>query len=160
MKKLVFFIVVGLYLGIVARVLTAYAQQIDRTQLPIPDTQYKYLGKVPLDARDAKFPPIKPFRPPEGASNVVVILLDDIGFGAPSTFGGGINMPTLDALAKEGLRYTQCHTTALCSPTREALLTGHNHHSVGMGAITEAATSAPGYNSIRPNQAATIAEIL
>ncbi len=152
MKKLVLFLGVILCLGIAARVLPAYAQQIDRTQLPIPDTQYKYPGKIPLDARDAKFPPIKPLRPPQGAPNVVVILLDDIGFGAPSTFGGGINMPTLDSLAKSGLRYTQFHTTALCSPTREALLTGHNHHSVGMGAITELATSAPGYNSIRPNR--------
>ncbi len=139
---------------------SASAQEINRLQLPIPDVQYKYPGKVPLDARDAKFPPIKELRPPKGAPNVVVILLDDIGFGAPSTFGGGINMPTLDALAKSGLRYTQFHTTALCSPTRQALLTGHNHHSVGMGAITELATSAPGYNSIRPNQAATVAEIL
>jgi arylsulfatase A-like enzyme len=133
---------------------------LDRTVLPIPDTQYKYPGKVPLDARDAKFPRIKELRPPEGAPNVVVILLDDIGFGAPSTFGGGLNMPTMDSLAKQGLRYTQFHTTALCSPTREALLTGHNHHSVGMGAITELATSAPGYNSMRPNEAATIAETL
>ncbi len=133
---------------------------LDRTVLPIPDTQYKYPGKVPLDARDAKFPRIKELRPPEGAPNIVVILLDDIGFGAPSTFGGGVNMPTMDSLAKQGLRYTQFHTTALCSPTREALLTGHNHHSVGMGAITELATSAPGYNSIRPNEAATIAETL
>ncbi len=160
MKKLVLVLGVSLCLGIGARVLPACAQQIDRTQLPIPDTQYKYPGKIPLDARDAKFPPIKPLRPPQGAPNVVVILLDDIGFGAPSTFGGGINMPTLDSLAKSGLRYTQFHTTALCSPTREALLTGHNHHSVGMGAITEVATSAPGYNSIRPNEAATVAEIL
>jgi arylsulfatase A-like enzyme len=69
-------------------------------------------------------------------------------------------MPTLDGLAKEGLRYTQFHTTALCSPTREALLTGHNHHSVGMGSITELATSAPGNTGMRPNQAATVAEIL
>ena len=100
------------------RIVPASAQEIDRTQLPIPDTQYKYPGKVPLDAREAKFPPIKLLRPPEGAPNVVVILLDDIGFGAPSTFGGGVNLPTMDALAKEGLRYTQFHTTALCSPTR------------------------------------------
>jgi arylsulfatase A-like enzyme len=147
-------------LVIATKMVPASAQQIDRTQLPIPDTQYKYPGKVPLDARDAKFPPIKPLRPPEGAPNVVVILLDDIGFGAPSTFGGGVNMPVLDSLAKQGLRYTQFHTAALCSPTREALLTGHNHHSIGMGAITELATSAPGYNSIRPNQVATVAEIL
>jgi arylsulfatase A-like enzyme len=137
-----------------------YAQEVDRTQLPIPDTHYRHPGKLPLDARDAKFPPIKQLRPPKGALNVVVILLDDIGFGAPSTFGGGVNMPTLDSLAKQALRYTQFHTAALCSPTREALLTGHNHHSVGMGAITELATSAPGYNSMRPNEAATVAEVL
>jgi arylsulfatase A-like enzyme len=159
-RKLYFSIWIQLVVAMVVNLAPLYAQEVDRTQLPIPDTQYKYPGKVPLDARDAKFPPIKELRPPAGAPNVVVILLDDIGFGAASTFGGGINMPTLDALAKSGLRYTQFHTTALCSPTREALLTGHNHHSVGMGAITELATSAPGYNSIRPNEAATIAEIL
>jgi arylsulfatase A-like enzyme len=147
-------------LGVVFGLAPLRAQEPDRTRLPIPDVQYQYPGKVPLDARDAKFPPIKELTPPAGAPNVVVILLDDIGFGAPSTFGGGINMPTLDALAKSGLRYTQFHTTALCSPTREALLTGRNHHSVGMGAITEVATSAPGYNSSRPNEAATVAEIL
>ena len=159
-RKLYITIWIQLVLAIVVGIASAYAQEADRTQLPIPDVQYKYPGKVPLDARDAKFPPIEQLKPPQGAPNIVVILLDDIGFGAPSTFGGGINMPTLDALAKSGLRYTQFHTTALCSPTREALLTGRNHHSVGMGAITELATSAPGYNSIRPNQAATIAEIL
>ena len=156
------FLVLGaaLLLVIGTKAVPASAQEIDRTQLPIPDTQYKYPGKVPIDARDAKFPRIKELRPPEGAPNIVIILLDDIGFGAPSTFGGGVSMPTLDSLAKQGLRYTQFHTTALCSPTREALLTGHNHHSVGMGAITELATSAPGYNSIRPNEAATIADTL
>jgi Sulfatase len=123
------FLVLGaaLFLWTATSIVPASAQQIDRTQLPIPDTQYKYPGKVPLDVRDAKFPPIKLLRPPEGAPNVVVVLLDDIGFGAPSTFGGGVNMPTLDALAKSGLRYTQFHTTALCSPTRQALLTGRNH---------------------------------
>ena len=159
-RRLFFVLGAALCLLMSTRIAPASAQQIDRTHLPIPDMQYKYPGKVPLDARDAKFPPINELRPPQGAPNVVVILLDDIGFGAPSTFGGGVNMPTLDALAKEGLRYTQFHTAALCSPTRQALLTGHNHHSVGMGAITELATSAPGYNSIRPNEAATIAEIL
>jgi arylsulfatase A-like enzyme len=161
-KMRMVFAVLGAALGLViaTRIVPAVAQQIDRTQLPIPDIQYKYPGKVPLDARDAKFPPIKLLEPPAGAPNVVVILLDDIGFGAPSTFGGGINMPTLDALAKDGLRYTQFHTTALCSPTREALLTGRNHHSVGMGSITELATSAPGNTGMRPNQVATVAEIL
>ena len=135
MRKFLPLLGVALCLAIATKIVPASAQQIDRTQLPIPDTQYKYPGKVPLDARDATFPPIKLLEPPEGAPNVVVILLDDIGFGAPSTFGGGVNMPTLDALAKEGLRYTQFHTTALCSPTREALLTGRNHHSVGMGSL-------------------------
>ena len=91
--------------------LSLCAQEPDRSSLPIPDTQYKYPGKVPLDARDAKFPPIKELRPPKGAPNVVVILLDDIGFGAPSTFGGGINMPTLDSLAKRG-----CATPSFTPP--------------------------------------------
>src|SRR5258708_11554432 len=160
MKKLVLVLGVGLCPGITASVGAAYAQQIDRSQLPIPDRQYKYPGKIPLDARDAKFPPIKLLRPPDGAPNVVVVLLDDIGFGAPSTFGGGVNMPTLDALAKSGLRYTQFHTTALCSPRREALLSGRNHHSVGMGSITELATSARGKTGMRLNEVATVAEIL
>ena len=106
-KKVVLILGISLCLGIAVRVGPGYAQQIDRTQLPIPDTQYKYPEKVPLDARDAKFPPIKPLSAPEGAPNVVVILLDDIGFGAPSTFGGGVNLPTMDMLAKAGLRYTQ-----------------------------------------------------
>src|SRR5260221_2383150 len=113
MQKWKLFLVLGAAMCLVIGTGTvpASAQQIDRTQLPIPDTQYKYPGKIPLDARDAKFPPIKLLRPPEGTPNVMVILLDDIGFGAPSTFGGGVNMPTLDALPKEGLRYTQFHTT-------------------------------------------------
>src|SRR6202521_907172 len=98
MKRLRLVLGVSLCLGIAASVVRAYAQQIDRTQLPTPDTQYKYPGKVPLDARDAKFPPIKLLRPPEGAPNVVVVLLDDIGFGAPSTFGGGANRPPLGGL--------------------------------------------------------------
>lgn len=137
------FLAIATGLSIAASLVPAYAQQPDRSLLPIPDTQYEFPGKVPLDARDAKFPPINELRPPQGAPNVVVILLDDIGLGAPSTLGGGVNMPALAELAKEGLRYTQFHTAALCSPTRQALLTGHNHHSVGMGAITELATSAP-----------------
>jgi arylsulfatase A-like enzyme len=160
MRKLFLVLGAALFLWTATSIVPVSAQQIHRTQLPIPDTQYKYPGKVPLAARDAKFPPIKLLRPPEGAPNVIVVLLDDIGFGAPSTFGGGVNMPTLDALAKSGLRYTQFHTTALCSPTRQALLTGRNHHSVGMGSITELATSAPGNTGMRLNEVATVAEIL
>ena len=115
-----------------------------------------------VDAKDpdAVFPPIVPVRPPEGAPNVLVVLLDDVGFGASSAFGGLINTPTADRLSGAGLRYTRFHTTALCAPTRAALLTGRNHHTVGMGAITELATSAPGNTSIRPQDCAPLAETL
>jgi arylsulfatase len=115
-----------------------------------------------VDAKDpdAVFPPIVPVRPPAGAPNVLVVLLDDVGFGASSAFGGLINTPTADRLAGTGLRYTRFHTTALCAPTRAALLTGRNHHTVGMGAITELATSAPGNTSIRPQDCAPLAETL
>jgi arylsulfatase len=109
---------------------------------------------------DTSFPPIKPLRPPEGAPNVLVVLLDDVGFGAAGTFGGPVDTPNFDRLAGNGLRYTRFHTTALCAPTRAALLSGRNHHSVGMGVIAELATSAPGYNSMRPNTCAPLAETL
>jgi hypothetical protein len=119
---------------------------VQRDALPIPDKAYE--GLVTYDAKDAdaSFPPIEPLRPPEGAPNVLVILLDDVGFGASSAFGGPCSTPTAERLAANGQRYNRFHTTALCSPTRQALLTGRNHHSVGMGAITEIATSAPGYS--------------
>jgi len=123
-----------------------------RSILPIPDRRYS--GLVVYDAKDpdAKFPPITPLRPPAGAPNVLIVLLDDVGFGASSAFGGPCQTPTADRLAGEGLRYTRFHTTAL--------LTGRNHHEVGMGGITEMATSAPGYTSIRPNTCTPLAEIL
>ncbi|MDA0817598.1 MAG: sulfatase-like hydrolase/transferase, partial [Planctomycetota bacterium] len=100
---------------------------------------------VVFDARspDASFPTIPQIRPPEGAPNVLVVLLDDVGFGASSAFGGPCQTPTLERLAANGLKYNRFHTTALCSPTRQALLTGRNHHSAGMAAITELATGAP-----------------
>jgi arylsulfatase A-like enzyme len=133
---------------------------IQREVLPIPDR--KPIGLTTYDAKDpdTKFPPITPLRPPTGAPNVLLILLDDVGFGASSVFGGPCQTPTAEKLAANGLRYNRFHTTALCSPSRAALLTGRNHHAVGMGAITEAATSAPGYNSLRPNTCAPLAEIL
>jgi arylsulfatase len=109
---------------------------------------------------DMKIPPITQLRPPAGAPNVLVILLDDVGFGASSAFGGPCNTPTAERLAAQGLKYNRFHTTALCSPTRAAMLSGRNHHAVGMGGITEIATSAPGYNSMRPNTCAPLAEIL
>jgi arylsulfatase A-like enzyme len=131
-----------------------------REVLPIPDRPYE--GLVTYDAKDpaTSFPPIEPLRPPQEAPNVLVVLLDDVGFGASSAFGGPCATPTAERLAQNGLKYNRFHTTALCSPTRQALLTGRNHHSVGMGGITEIATSAPGYTSIRPNTAAPLAETL
>jgi arylsulfatase A-like enzyme len=131
-----------------------------RDSLPIPDRPH--IGLVTYDAKDpdTSFPPIEPLRPPDGAPNVLVVLIDDCGFGASSAFGGPISTPTAERLAAQGLKYNRFHTTALCAPTRAALLTGRNHHSVGMGVITELATSAPGYNSLRPNTCAPLAETL
>src|SRR5690348_1090449 len=126
---------------------------LNREILPIPDRNYA--GPVWYDAElpppGAEFPPIEPIRPPEGAPNVLIVLIDDVGFGATSAFGGPIATPYAEALAAKGLKYTRFHTTALCAPTRAALLTGHNHHSVGMGTVTETATAAPGNNSMIPN---------
>ena len=104
-----------------------------------------------FDARDVgvEGPPIEPIRPPAGAPNVLLILVDDAGFGSNSAFGGPCRTPTFERLAAGGLRYTRFHTTALCSPTRQALLTGRNHHSVGMGAVSDMATAAPGHTSSR-----------
>lgn len=100
---------------------------IDRTALPVHEPNVKTI--TTLDARDAKAPPRFAVTAPEGAPNVVIVLIDDFGFGQSSAFGGPIQMPTLEKLAGEGLRYNRFHTTALCSPTRTALLTGHNHHA-------------------------------
>jgi arylsulfatase A-like enzyme len=138
----------------------AQDRAVGREVLPIPDRPYE--GLITYDAKDpdTSFPPIEPLRPPDGAPNVLVVLIDDVGFGASSAFGGPCNTPNAERLAANGLKYNRFHTTALCSPTRSALLTGRNHHAVGMGAITEIATSAPGYNSIWPNTAAPLAEIL
>jgi arylsulfatase A-like enzyme len=134
--------------------------KIARNVLPIPDRPRT--GLVTYDAKDpdTKFPPIEQIRPPKGAPNVLIILLDDVGFGATSVFGGPCNTPTAERLAADGLRYTRFHTTALCSPTRQALLTGRNHHTVGMGGITEIASGSPGYCSVLPNTCSPIARTL
>ena len=130
----------------------------DGSVLPYPRQPFK--GEIGLSAKDSvpDFP--KAVQAPKGAPNIVIILLDDMGFGAPSTFGGPINMPTLDRLAKNGLRYNRFHTTSLCSPTRAALLTGRNHHNAHSGVIMEAATGFPGYDSLMGKDTASIAEIL
>jgi arylsulfatase len=131
-----------------------------RDILPIPDV--KHVGLTTYDARDpdTTYPPITRLLPPEGAPNVLIVLIDDVGFGASSAFGGPCRAPTAERLAAGGLKLNRFHTTALCSPTRQALLTGRNHHSVGMGGITEIATSAPGNSSVRPKDKAPIAETL
>ena len=104
--------------------------------------------------------PVRPVSPPDGAPNVLIVLVDDMGFGASSAYGGPCRMPTAERLAGDGLPYTRFHVTALCSPTRQALMTGRNHHSVGMGVTSEMSTSEPGYSGYRPSSAATIAQIL
>ena len=131
-----------------------------RETLPIPDSQH--VGLTTYDAKDpnTRYPPITMLRPPAGAPNVLIVMIDDVGFGASSAFGGPCNTPTAERLAAGGLKLNRFHTTALCSPTRQALLTGRNHHSVGMGAITEMATSAPGNSSIRPKNKAPFPETL
>ncbi len=127
--------------------------------LPRPDFHFPgNVGRTILDSDPPQFP--QPVAAPEGAPNVVLILLDDVGFGQFGTFGGGIPSPTMDALAAEGVRFTRFHTTALCSPTRAALITGRNHHSVASGVIGEAATGYDGYTSIIPRSAGTIGEVL
>ena len=138
--------------------LSSVSQQIDRTVLPVPEpTPPTY---TQLDARDAKAPPRFDVTAPKGAPNVVIVLLDDIGFGQSSAFGGPARMPNLDKLAAEGLRYNGFHTTALCSPTRTALLTGRNHHVNNAGAIMELATAFPGNTGIRPLSVAPLAEMM
>jgi arylsulfatase A-like enzyme len=136
------------------------SDDLQRTVLPIPDQPQ--VGLTTYDARDpgTTFPPIKDLRPREGAPNVLVILLDDVGFGASSAFGGPCQTPTFERLAANGLKYNRFHTTALCSPTRQALLTGRNHHSAGMGNVPELATSAPGASTVLPNTISPIARTL
>ena len=132
--------------------------QIDRTVLPIQPPEYKPITE--LDARNATPPERFVVEAPEGAPNVVVVLIDDIGFGATSTFGGAIATPTLDRLADEGLRFNRFHTTALCSPTRASLLSGRNHHKVNVGSVMEVATAFPGNQGRRPDNAKYVAETL
>jgi arylsulfatase A-like enzyme len=131
---------------------------IDRTVLPIPEPAPPTF--TVLDVRNASAPPRFEVKAPDGAPNVLVILIDDMGFGMSSAFGGPVHMPTAEALANQGLRYSQFHTTALCSPTRAALLSGRNHHTNNMGSITETATAFPGNTGQRPDNVTPLAEML
>jgi arylsulfatase len=151
-------IVTGLVLGSIVTAPTAAADKLDRNILPISEPKRPLYKE--LDARNVKIPPHFEVKAPTGAPNVVIVLIDDLGFGAPSTFGGPIATPTLDQLAQSGLRYNNFHTTALCSPTRAALKSGRNHHTVNMGFITEMATSLPGSTGQIPNATAPLAEML
>jgi len=135
-----------------------YGQTLDRTSLPIKEPLRKTYTE--LDARNATAPARFEVKAPAGAPNVVVILIDDMGFGVSEAFGGPVTTPTMDKLAESGLKYNRFHTTALCSPTRVALLTGYNHHSNNMGAIGEAATTFPGNTSVRPQTITPMAEVL
>ena len=130
----------------------------DRSVLPIPEPQYPH--STVFDARDATPPPRFEVRAPAGAPNVLIVLIDDMGFGQSSAFGGPIHMPTVDQLANQGLRYNEFHTTALSSPTRSALLSGRNHHVNNFGSIAETATTFPGQTGQRPNSVASVAEML
>lgn len=133
-------------------------ETLDRRVLPIPEP--KPPTYTQLDAREAKPPARFQVKAPAGAPNVVIVLIDDVGFGGPSTFGGAIRTPTLDQLAQFGLRYSNFHTTALCSPTRVALKSGRNHHSANAGSIMETATAFPGNTGQIPNSVAPLAEML
>lgn len=137
---------------------SAFSEALDRTVLPIKAPLYP--ACTVLDARNAKAPERFQVTAPQGAPNVLIILIDDQGFGQSSAFGGPINEPVVSKLATEGLRYNNFNTTALCSPTRVALLTGYNHHSNNMGAVTEMATAFPGNTGVRPQNITTMAEVL
>jgi len=161
----------GACCGFLLAAVTAQAQQItgepgspSATVTPygqvLPPPAVPFGGEINLNASQSKpwWPPR--VAPPKGAPNVLLIMTDDAGFGAPSTFGGMIPTPNMDRIANEGLRYTNFHSTALCSPTRAAIITGRNHHSVGFGVVAEMATGYPGYDSFIGKDAATIGEIL
>jgi arylsulfatase A-like enzyme len=153
----VFILIVSAF-ACTAQIVRARESALDRTALPIAEPRYTPITE--LDVRKATPPPRFEIKAPDGAPNVLVILLDNLGFGATKPFGGVIEMPTLERLAKEGLIYNNFHTAPLCSPSRVALLTGHNSHSANMGSISETATAFPGQTSERPNSVATLPEIL
>src|SRR5215469_8827300 len=134
------------------------AQTPGSTQEVLPQPEPPFKGKIGRTVKDSTpdFP--KDVEAPKGAPNILLIMTDDVGFGASSTFGGPIQTPTFQRLADSGLRYNMYHTTALCSPTRAALITGRNHHTNASGVITEFATGFPGYNSLVPKSSGSVGE--
>ncbi len=162
-KFLVFLLSVAVLLSCysefaVAQSSSPTAYKIDRTILPIQPPKHKPITEI--DARKATKPERFEIKPPEGAPNVVIVLIDDIGFGATKPFGGAIETPTFERLAANGLRFNHFHTTALCSPTRASLLSGRNHHQVNVGSVMEIATGFPGNQGERPDNAKYFAETL
>jgi len=131
---------------------------IDGKQIPPPPVIFG--GEIKEKASESKPWWAPRVVPPKGAPNVLLIMTDDCGFGAPGTFGGVIPTPALDRIAEQGLRYTNFHSTALCSPTRAAIITGRNHHSVGTGVVGEIATGYPSYDSIIPIDKGTVGTML
>jgi arylsulfatase len=157
-STLILAILAFITLGAVITEQASAANKLDRTVLPIQAPKRPMFKE--LDVRNVKMPPQFEVKAPAAAPNVIIILIDDLGFGATTPFGGPIPTPTLEQLAQEGLRYTNLHTTALCSPTRAALKAGRNHHTVNMGFITEMATGFPGNTGQIPNTTAPLAEML
>ncbi|MDC0574259.1 sulfatase-like hydrolase/transferase [Luminiphilus sp.] len=148
----------GLSASVMAACISAQAFEVDRTHLPIAEPDPPKFKE--LDVRNVEAPPLFSVEAPEGAPNVIIVLIDDVGFGATTPFGGPINTPTMDRLAENGLRYNNFHTTALCSPTRNALKTGRNHHQTNTGSIMETATAFPGNTGKIPNRIAPVAEMM
>jgi len=136
---------------------STFSQDLDRTKLPISE---KFDGKIEPNYKNSEQSFPKGVRAPEGAPNVILVMLDDVGFGQLGVNGGLMPTPELNKLSKEGILYNNFHTTSVCSPTRAALMTGRNHHQVGFGTITEMSTGYPGYNSIIPPEAATLPTVL
>ena len=162
-NSIVLIVVAGLFgwLAAADRHAQVFGQEPKTSQesvLPKPAPPFR--GTIGKTFKDSKQDFPQPVQAPQDAPNVVVILLDDVGFGQPSTFGGPIPTPQFDKLASQGLRYTRFHTIGICSPTRIALLTGRNHHQVATGTITELSTGFPGYNGIWPREAASVARVL
>ena len=158
MSRMTVQVMMSLALGVACAATAGAQTAIDRTVLPIPEPQYPH--STVFNVRNATPPPRLEVKAPAKAPNVLIVLIDDMGFGQSSAFGGPIQMPTVDHLANAGLRYNEFHTTALCSPTRTALLSGRNHHTNNMGSITETATAFPGQTGQRPNSVAPVAEML
>jgi arylsulfatase A-like enzyme len=171
MKQKIFYIVFSIVFGLAILLIQTKAQEVtgtlgtpsattttDGKQLPVPDPKFGGIIKMKASESTPWWAPR--VVPPKGAPNVLLIMTDDQGFGAPSTFGGVIPTPNMDRIANSGLRYTNFHSTSLCSPTRAALITGRNHHSVGNGVVGEISTGYPGYNAIIPLEKGTIGTIL